>query len=109
MKNDKVLSMLGLSRKAGKVDSGEFAVENAVKSHKAFLVIIAEDASANTEKKFADMCSFRHIEAVRYADKDRLGAAIGCGPRAVVSIRDSGFAASIRKLIGEDKFITGKN
>ena len=93
--------MLGICRKAGKADSGEFAVENAVKGRKACLVLIAEDASANTEKKFTDMCSFRKIRVMRYADKDRLGAAIGCGPRAVVSIRDSGLAASVIRIIEE--------
>ena len=51
----KELSLLGLAAKAGKVVSGEFATENAVKSGKAFLVLTAEDASNNTRKKFNDM------------------------------------------------------
>ena len=41
---NKVHSMIGLATKAGKVVSGEFAVEKAIKDGKAFLVIIAEDA-----------------------------------------------------------------
>ena len=44
--------MLGLAMKAGKVSSGEFATEQAVKSGSAYLVILAETASANTQKKF---------------------------------------------------------
>ena len=43
--------MLGLAMKAGKVSSGEFATEQAVKSGSAYLVILAETASANTQKK----------------------------------------------------------
>ena len=50
MKQNKTLSMLGLARRAGKVVSGEFSVEKAVKSGKAYLVIVAEDASDNTIK-----------------------------------------------------------
>ena len=45
--------MLGLAMKAGKVSSGEFATEQAVKSGSAYLVILAETASANTRRNFA--------------------------------------------------------
>ena len=45
------LSLAGLAAKAGKVVSGEFATEKAVKTGKAFLVITARDASENTKKK----------------------------------------------------------
>ena len=64
----KELSLLGLAAKAGKVVSGEFATENAVKSGKAFLVLTAEDASNNTRKKFNDMCTY--YEAVSYTHLD---------------------------------------
>ena len=37
--------MLGLAMKAGKVVSGEFATDKSVKSGKAWLVIVSEDAS----------------------------------------------------------------
>lgn len=47
--NSKVLSMLGLAAKAGKVASGEFSTEKEVKSGNACLVIVAEDASDNTK------------------------------------------------------------
>ena len=57
----KELSLLGLAAKAGKVVSGEFATENAVKSGKAFLVLTAEDASNNTRKKFNDMCTYYEV------------------------------------------------
>ncbi len=36
--------------KAGKVASGEFSTEKAVKTGKARLVIVADEASANTKK-----------------------------------------------------------
>ena len=47
---DRVLSMLGLATRSRNVVSGGFATEEAVKSGKAYLVIIAEDASDNTRK-----------------------------------------------------------
>ena len=48
----KIFSSLGLATKAGKTQSGEFSTEKAVKSFRAFLVIVAEDASDNTKKMF---------------------------------------------------------
>ena len=47
---DRVLSMLGLAAKSGNVVSGEFSTEKAVKTGKAFLVIVADDSSDNTKK-----------------------------------------------------------
>ena len=43
--NNKVLSLLGLATKAGKIASGEFSTEKSVKSGKGFLVLVAADAS----------------------------------------------------------------
>ena len=48
--NNKVLSLLGLATKAGKVASGEFSTEKSVKTGKGFLVLVADDASQNTRK-----------------------------------------------------------
>ncbi len=50
MPKDKVLSLLGIAQKAGRVVSGEFSVEKAVKEGKACLVLVAKDASDNTKK-----------------------------------------------------------
>ena len=64
MKQDKILSMLGLAEKAGKIASGEFSTEKAVKSHQAFLVIVANDASGNTKKMFQNMCAFYQVSGI---------------------------------------------
>ena len=45
MNRNKVLGLLGLAEKAGKVRSGEFSTEKAVKSGKAGLVIVSEECS----------------------------------------------------------------
>ena len=68
--NDKVLSMIGLAARAGKVVSGEFSTEKAVKSGKAFLTIVAEDASANTRKNFTDMCAYYQVPIRIYGTKE---------------------------------------
>jgi len=95
VKPDKVLSLLGLSARAGKIASGEFAAETAVKSGKAALVIVAEDASANTKKLFHDKCSFYEVPVFDYGTKETLGHAIGKELRASVAVLDNGLANAI--------------
>ena len=58
---DRVLSMLGLATRSRNVVSGGFATEEAVKNGKAYLVIIAENASDNTRKKYSNMCEFYKV------------------------------------------------
>ena len=49
---NRALSMLSIAAKAGKVQSGGFLTENAIQEGVAYLVIVAENASQNTQKKF---------------------------------------------------------
>lgn len=96
---DRVLSMIGLATKAGKIASGEFAVEAAVRKHSAALVIIASDASDNTKKSFKDMGAYHHVPVYLYGTKESLGMCTGKGYRASLAVLDEGFGKSIMKLI----------
>lgn len=96
---NKTLSLIGLASRARKVSSGEFSVEKAIKSYNAFLVIIAEDASDNTKKKFSDMCSYYETPIIFYSSKDELGHSIGKEYRASLAILDENFAAGIMEKI----------
>ncbi len=60
-------------------------------------MIVADDASDNTKKKFRDMCEFYKVPIYFYADKDTLGHAMGKEFRASLAILDEGFAKGIRK------------
>lgn len=99
MRPDRVLSMIGLAARAGCVASGEFSTEKAVKNGTAYLVVIAEDASQNTKKHFSDMCSYRSIACLEYADKDRLGNCIGRKHRASLAVTDEHLAETIIKKL----------
>lgn len=96
---DRALSMIGLAAKAGKVASGEFSTEKAVKSYKGRLVIVAQDASDNTKKMFRDMCQYYDVPMQEFASKEELGHWIGKAYRASICILDEGFAKSIMKKI----------
>lgn len=99
MKMNKALSMISLATKAGKTSSGEFLTEQTVKDGRAYLVIVAGDASANTKKKFQNMCDFYKVPIYFYEDKETLGHAMGKEIRASLAITDAGFAKSISKHI----------
>ena len=101
MKPDKVLGMLGLAKKAGKIESGEFSAEKSIMTHRSHLIIVAGDASENTRKKFTDKASYRRIPIRIYADKDQLGRASGTGERSVLSVNDERFASSLLALLDE--------
>ncbi len=94
-KPDRVLSMLGIAAKAGKLVSGEFATEKSVKSKSAYLVVLAEDASANTKKKFRDMSDFYHVALLFYGTKDTLGSCIGKDYRSSLAITDESLAKAV--------------
>lgn len=95
----KIFGMLGLAAKAGKVQSGEFSTEKSVKSGKAFLVIISEEASENTKKMFRNMCTYYKVPYYEFGGKGELGHALGKEMRASLAIQDEGFSKAIVKLM----------
>lgn len=99
---DKVLSYLGLAKKAGKLVAGEFLTEKSIYEKKAFLVIVATDASDNTKKKFADRCNFHKVPIVYYKTKEELGAATGKAIRASMAVTDEGFKNAILKILNQN-------
>ncbi len=93
----KACGMLGLAMRAGKVASGEFAVEKAVKEYKAYLVIVAGEASENTQKKFRNMCQYYKVPYLVFGTKEELGSIIGKEYRASLAVCDKNFAEVIRE------------
>ena len=105
---NKALSLLSLATKAGKTKSGEFMTEKEIKDGNAFLVIVADDASENTKKKFRNMCEFYEVPLSFYADKDTLGHAMGKEFRASLAVVDAGFAKGIMKHLAFETSETDK-
>lgn len=97
---NKFAGMLGLAARAGRISTGEFSAEKSIKSGKARLCILAEDASDNTKKHFRDMCSYRKIPCVTVmVGKTELGHMVGRKDRTSVTVDDTGFAESLGKII----------
>ena len=99
MKQNKVLSLLGLAMRGHNLVSGEFQTLEAIKKGSAMLVIIAEDASDNTKKLFTDKCTFYEVPVAQYGTKVQLGRAIGKDLRSSIGVCDVGLADAIIKQL----------
>lgn len=99
MNTNKIVSLLGLAQKAGKIASGELAVEKTVRSGKAKLLLIAADSSAGTKKGYCDMAAYYHVPLYEQLTKEQLGVCIGKEQRAALVVTDAGFSKAIINLL----------
>ena len=97
--NRKLLNLVGLATKAGKTVSGEFSTEKAVKTGKAWLVIVSAEASENTKKQFANMCAYYKVPIYFFGGKEELGHAMGKEFRASLAVLDEGLSKAMVKQL----------
>ncbi len=91
----KVLNLIGLATKAGKTVSGEYSTERAVKTGKAYLVVVSEEASDNTRQMFSNMCTYYRVPICFFGKKDELGHAMGKEYRASLAVLEGEFAKTL--------------
>ena len=99
MLRNRVFQMLGSAAKSGNVVSGEFSTEKAVKTGKAYLVIVSEEASANTNKMFTNMTDFYEVPMYVFGTKEELGRCIGKEFRASLAIIDENLATAVENKL----------
>ncbi len=102
----KIFGLLGLAAKAGKIQSGEFSTEKSVKSGRACLVIVSEEASENTKKMFRNMCTYYKVPYYEFGGKEELGHATGKKMRASLAVQDPGFSEALLKQLCSISFVT---
>ncbi len=100
--NEKVLSLLGLARRAGKLTMGFDPVADSVKTGQSRLVLITSDISPKTEKelRFSLRDSEIQLQSIPF-DMESTGKAIGKAAK-IISVNDEGFAHSVMKLLLEN-------
>lgn len=96
--NQRIFGLISISKKAGKLVTGEARCEEAIRGDKAHLIILTEDASDNTKKKFSDMSAFRNVPLVYLPDRITFGGLIGKKFAVSGVITDKGLAESLLKL-----------
>ena len=94
---NRMLNMLGLCMRAGKIISGEKACVQAVRAGNACAVVLDRAAAKNTTKSVTDACSFYEVPLVLAAENE-LGFAIGKPGRMVAAITDPSMADRILQL-----------
>ncbi len=97
---DGVLSLLGLAKKAGRLEVGEEPVGTAARTHGARLILLASDAADNSVRRaghYADAgaCLLARLPA----SKDELGRAVGRASCAMLALTDVGFAEAVAKKL----------
>lgn len=96
MPHDPILHLLGLARKAGKLELGEEPVGAACRAKQAKLMLLASDAAPNTRRRAAHFGEAGNVLFLELPfTKAELGFAMGRGFCAMLALTDSGFAASL--------------
>ncbi len=97
--NNRLLSLLGLARKSGKLAAGYDAAAEAAAKGRARLILLAGDAAPRTRRNVLQWAEQYRVEVVSVGEsKDQIGMAIGAAGTGVISVQDAGFAAKIRQL-----------
>lgn len=104
MSNDPVLHLLGLARKAGRLELGEEPVGAVCRARQAKLVLLAADAASNTYRRAAHFGEAGNVLWLELPfTKAELGLALGRGSCAMLALTDVGFASSlVQKLSARD-------
>lgn len=99
---DPILSMIGICRKAGRIEAGEEPVDAAVRARDARLLLLAVDAADNTARRCAHFAEVGQCLWLRIPEsKYELGRALGRGSCAVLAITDTGLALAVAQRLAE--------
>lgn len=94
----KILSFIGLAKRAGKLSSGEAKVLEDIKTSKTFLVIISEDSSENTKKRLVDKCKSGKKDYIIFSDRFSLGKFSKKDYAVALSVTEINIANQIKRL-----------
>ena len=96
MANDPILHLLGLAKKAGKLEIGEEPVGAVCRSRHARLLLLAKDAAPNTCRRAAHFGEAGNVLWLQLPHtKDELGFLLGRKSCAMVAVTDFGIAGAI--------------
>lgn len=101
--NDRLLSFLGLCRRARKLSIGAQVAVDSVNDKKSRLIIYARDFSGNSLKPVLAAAEKSGVKAMMInRSKDELSFALGklCG---VLSVEDKGFADKLEVMIQDEQ------
>lgn len=95
----KVLGLLGLAKRAGKLVVGSQATKEALVRNRLSLLIFSLDAANGTTRKFEMLANQKGIPILRVSSKGPLGRAIGKESVSILGISDESFAAALSRIV----------
>ena len=96
----KAMNYLSLARKAGKAELGEEPVGAAARAGKAYLMVVAQDASDHTWRRAKSFAAGTEQQVLRLKEtKDELGQSIGRESLAIAAITDAALALAMVKAM----------
>lgn len=104
MANDPILHLIGLAKKAGRLEIGEEPVGAVCRARQAKLILVAGDAAANTFRRAAHFGEAGNVLWLSLPQsKEELGFTLGRSSVAMLALTDIGFAAAlVKKLSAAD-------
>lgn len=101
---DKALSLLALARKGGIAELGEEPVGGAARGGKAYVILVAKDASDHTWRRAKSFAAGTEQQCIRLPwTKDQLGAAIGRDTLAIAAITDVQMALALVAALPQEE------
>ena len=94
---NRILSLLGLTRRAGKAVLGFGPTCAALEKGRIRLVIMAGDTAANTRKKMEKICRRHDVPFYYLANREALGRAVGRKAQVVLGLPAHGLTGLIMK------------
>lgn len=96
---EKLLSMLGIARRAGRLALGFDAAAESMQKGTAYLLVLASDVSERTDRSICRIAEESKVPVLRSGfDMDRIGRAVGHKRTGVIAINDSGFAKTMKAI-----------
>lgn len=96
---DKILNLISIATKAGKVKTGEFLTTKTLQEGMGYLVIIATDTSEKSTYRLRGISENYECKSIVYGTKAELGRFTGKDSKSVICITDEGFAGAILKKL----------
>ena len=98
--DNKALNYLSLARKGGLAELGEEPVGAAARAGKAYVILVASDASDHTWRRAKSYAAGTEQQCVRLdATKDEMGLMVGRTSLAIAAITDVSLALALVKAL----------
>ena len=98
--DDKIINLLHMARKAGKLKSGFDACERSCFTNNAKLLIHASDLAEKRKNHLLNLASANNVKIIEYGSKSLFGSVFKIRDIGIICIEDANFAKGILRSIG---------